>query len=331
MFHSDKIEDFLRASNKTLERLMPLLTPTGVILGLILGNHVAWMKPAVTYLFAFLTLVNGMGVSINDFCSVLRRPKPILAFGLCTYILMPLLVTIIGNLFFPGNNDVITGYLLLYCIPSAVVACVWSGIYKGNMALSLSILVLATCLAPFITPASISLLAHSDIQIDTKGMVISLFTMVVIPSIIGIAINAATKGKCNEHLTPSLKPFTKIALLFVIIINTSQVAERLIQDADWIYIPEALTALLLTTASFFLSYLVSGFMKLKAEETVSVVYASGMRNISAALVLAIDFFPPAAAIPVISGIVLQQTTCAIISHFLFGAKPEKKTAILGGK
>ncbi len=331
MFHSGKIEDFLRASNKALERFMPLLTPTGVILGLLLGNHIAWMKPAVTYLFAFLTLVNGMGVSVNDFCSVFKRPKPILVFALCTYILIPLMVTLFGNLFFPGNGDVVIGYLLLYCIPTAVVACVWCGIYKGNMALSLSILVLATCLAPFATPASISLFAHSQIQIDTMGMVISLFTMVVVPSIIGIAINAITKGKCNEHVAPSLKPFTKLALIFVIIINTSQVAERLIQDADWIYIPEALTALLLTSASFFLSFFISKAMKLNQEETISVVYASGMRNISAALVLAIDFFPPAAAIPVISGIVLQQTTCAIISHFLFGAKPKKKETVLGGK
>lgn len=324
MFHFAAAEQFLRRSNSTLERLMPILTPTGVILGLLLSYRVAWMKGAVTWLFAFLTLVSGMGVSIKDFGTVIKRPKPILTFALNTYILIPLIVYIVANLAFSGRNDVITGYILLYCIPTAVVACIWCGIYSGSMALSLTILVLATCLAPLITPFSIKLLAHSDIQIDTVGMIRSLFLMVVIPSIIGVAINYATKGHCNDHVAPCLKPVTKIALLLVIVINTSQVAERLIADASWAYLPEALAALFFTTAGFLLSYGTSRLFRLERDELVSVVYASGMRNISAALVLAISFFPPAAAIPVISGIVLQQSICAIISHFLFGKKPGEK-------
>ena len=324
MFHFAITEQFFRRSNSTLERLMPILTPSGVILGLLLSYHVSWMKPAVTYLFAFLTLVSGMGVSVKDFFAVIKKPKPLFVFALCTYILIPLVVWSISNIVFAGKNDVITGYILLYCIPTAVVACIWCGIYSGNMALSLTILVLATCLAPLFTPFSIKLLAHSDIVIDTVGMIRSLLFMVVIPSLIGVVINALSKGHCNDHVTPVLKPFTKIALLLVIVINTSQVAERLIADASWAYLPEALAAFIFTTIGFLLSYGVSKLFNLEKTELVSVVYASGMRNISAALVLAISFFPPAASIPVISGIVLQQSICAIISHFLFGEKTERK-------
>ena len=314
------LESNLRRLNRNLERFMPFLTPSGVVLGLILGARISWMKPAVSWLFAFLTLINSMGVGIKDFYSTIRHPKPIFVFALCGYIVMPLLACIYVNILFHGSDDVIAGYILLYCIPTAVVSCMWCGIYGGNMALSITILVLATCLAPVMTPLSVNLLANSDISFDVTGMMKSLVMMVVIPSLAGMLINYFSRGRCNDHAAPCLKPFTKLALLFVIMINTSQVAERLISEADWRYVPQVLSALLLSAAGFVLGWLASRLFSLRREETVSLVYAVGLKNISAALVLAIDFFPPAAAIPVISGIVLQQTVCAIISRFIFSEK-----------
>lgn len=319
MFQFEKTELVLRHINKVAEKAMPILTPTGVILGLLLSSHISWMKPAVVWLFAFLTLVNGMSVNVRDFVRIVKHPLPIAVFAFSTYILLPLIVYALGNLFFQ-SADVVTGYILLYCIPTAVAACIWCGIYGGNMALSLTILVLATCLAPLVTPFSISLLSGASVELDIIGMVRSLFLMVVIPSILGVVINAASNGRCNDHISPCLKPFTKLGLLLVIIINTSQVADRIIDDASLDYIPQALSALLFTSIGFMLAFGLSRLARLGMQDTVSVVYASGMHNISAALVMAIDFFPPASAIPVISGIVLQQSTCAIISYFLFGRK-----------
>ena len=71
------------------------------------------------------------------------------------YILIPLAVSILARLFFHGNGDAILGYILLYSIPTAVVGCVWSGIYGGNGALSLTLLVIGTLLAPLSTPTTV--------------------------------------------------------------------------------------------------------------------------------------------------------------------------------
>lgn len=316
-------ELFLRDMNKRIERMMALLTPTGVILGLVLSHHVSGFKPAVTWLFAFLTLVNSMSVSVRDFYSAIQKPRPILIYALFSYAVIPLLVFALASLFFHGNSDVITGYVLLYCIPTAVVSCMWCGIYNGNMALSITLLVIATCLAPLTTPSLVHIFSSSSITIDTSGMVRSLLLMVVIPSVIGMFINYASKGMCNDHVAPCLKPFTKIALLFVVTINTSQVADRLIAEADWSYIPQVLAALMFSVMGFLISFGAAHLFRFSKADQVSVVYAIGMKNISAALVLAIDFFPPAAAIPVIAGILLQQTICAVISQILFGEKKEK--------
>ena len=302
---------------------MPLLTPTGVVLGLAVSDLFIGGKPFVTPLFAFLTLVSGMSVSVKDFGAMFRKPKPIFVFLLTTYIIIPCLMTGLASLFFHGNSDAITGFVLLYAIPTAVVGCIWSGIYNGNNALSLTLIVIGTMLAPISVPLTVRVLASSHIEFDTSGMMLSLIYMVVIPSAIGILINAISKGQCTEHAVPMLKPFTKIGLLFVVTINTSQIAGDLIASASPAYIPQALSAFLFTVLSFLISNLVAKAARLDQANTVSVTFASSMKNISAAMVLAIQFFPPASLIPIISGIVLQQTTTAISAHFLFGRKPEK--------
>ena len=173
MFRFSGLEQRLRAANRFFERFMPVLTPTGVVLGLFLAHTFMPLKPLVTYLFAFVTLVNGLGVSVRDFAAVTRKPRPVFAFLVNAYLLVPVVVSVLAKLLFHGNDDAILGYILLYSIPTAVVGSVWSGIYNGNAALSLTLLVIGTLLAPLSTPLTVKVLAASDIKIDTTGMMLS--------------------------------------------------------------------------------------------------------------------------------------------------------------
>jgi tagaturonate reductase len=135
---------------------------------------------------------------------------------------------------------------------------------------------------------------------------------------LGISLNSITKGRVTVHLAPSLKPFSKIALFFVIIINISLVSERLLTDASWAYLPIALLCAFLAASGYPISYTLGKLFKIPYEENISITFATSMRNISAALVLSIEFFPAQTALPVIFGIVFQQTVCAFMGYFLFG-------------
>lgn len=320
MFQFQTLEAKLRRLNYLLERIMPILTPSGVILGLILGSSISWLKPSVTWLFAFITFIGALGISSGDFFSVIRKPKAILVFFLGTNVIMPLLTWAVANLIFPNNPAVITGLILIMAIPTALTGYIWSGIYSGSAALSLALILIATLFAPILTPYTVKLLAQTTVHIDTSGMMISLLLMVVIPSIVGISINNITKAKVNDHITPCLKPFSKIGLFFIIAINTSQVAQRLISDASWDYLPIALTCLALAAVAYPISHYLGKFAKLSEQEGKSVTFGTSMRNISAALVLTITYFPPETALPVIFGIVFQQTTCAFMAYALYGRK-----------
>ncbi len=299
---------------------MPVLTPTGVLLGLILGTSVSPMKPSVTWLFAFLTFSGALGISTSSFLKVVKRPKNILVFFLGTNIIMPIIAWTLASLFFGSDPAVVTGYVLLLSIPTAVSGYIWSAIYKGDGALSLTLILISTTLAPLLTPFTISFLTQSSVSIDSISMMLSMLKMVVIPSLVGVSLNSLTKGGVTVHLAPALRPFSKIALFVIVIINTSLVSERLVADASWTYIPIALLCAFLAISGYPIAYTLGRLAKVSYEENISITFATSMRNISAALILSIQFFPAKTALPVIFGIVFQQTICAFMGHYLFGQK-----------
>jgi tagaturonate reductase len=144
MFQFLPIEAALRRLNSQLDRIMPLLTPSGVVLGLLLGTRVTWMKPSVTILFAIITFIGGLGINSNAFFKVVKKPKAIFVFILGANVVMPLLTYAIAAMVFRNQQEIATGLILLMAIPTAITGYIWSGIYKGNGALSLTLILVST-------------------------------------------------------------------------------------------------------------------------------------------------------------------------------------------
>lgn len=303
---------------------MPVITPTGVILGLFLGSSFVQLKPLVTYLFAFITFTGALGMVFSDFKYVYKHPLVVLISLFCSHVLMPSLVFLFGSLIFPSSPSIVIGFVLLYSIPTAVVSYIWSGIYKGNGVLSLALVLLGTILSPLLTPLSVKLLSGTNIEIKTAGMMLSLCYMVVLPCILGVSINTATKGWAKKEVAPYLKPFTKVCLLFVIIINTSQIRGKL--NLSWSLIGILGINLVFSIGGLLLGYFISTLFKYSKEDRTSLTYSVGLRNISAALVLAIDYFPAETSVPVLLGITTQQIIAALSGKVLFGRK--QKEAII---
>lgn len=295
---------------------MAFLTPTGMILGLLLSSRISWMKPIVTLLFALVTLIGALGMDLSDFKQVLKRPKPLLTVFFCSHIIIPICVWMFANLFFSASPDIVVGFVLLSAIPIAVSSYVWSSIYYGKGSLSLSIILLDTMLAPFLTPLTVRIFTRTNVVFDTSGIMRSLFIMVVIPSIIGMAINHFAYEKVTTKVIPNVKPLSKIFLFLVVLINASQIGSKV--TFQWGYLKIALLNFALTILGFLLSYGCARLMRFGKDEQVSITYGGALRNLSAALVLALQFFPPEAAIPVVFGIIGQQSLSAFMGKALFG-------------
>ena len=302
--------------DKALSAVMPFMTVTGVLLGLLLGDSVRNFTFLVSPFFAVLTFSNSLGVTVDDFMKVIRKPKSILIFLILAYFVIPFFMHFLSVLVFSSSSPVTLGFVLLYSIPTAVVSVVWSSLNGGNRALSLTLLIIATFLSPISTPLTIRVLAGSSVEFDVRGIVMSLLFMILIPSFLSIFLGKVSDNKIPELLSPYLRPISKILLVMIVALNISQVSDEFINSLGVEYLKMALSVATFTVLAFTFSFFVSHALHLENENAVSVAFASSLRNISATLVLAINYFPPAVSIPVIFGIVMQQVTCAFTARII---------------
>ncbi|MDR0623603.1 MAG: hypothetical protein LBG10_04160 [Treponema sp.] len=301
--------------NGWLERMMPVLTPLGIVLGFLLPGIFIRLRPFVPLLFGLMTLSGSLKLTVRELGETVKRPPEIGLFFLSSHILMPLIAFWVSSLVFGGDADTIAGYVLLYSAPTAVSGFIWVSIFRGDNALCLTLILLDTLLAPLVVPGTAALLLGTRLSIDISGIAVSLILMVVIPTIMGIGVNELSGGKIPGLVCPFLNPLAKFCMVTMIAANTSPVASRIQLDDPKVWIIAAM-CVVFAMIGYVLSKLTGRAGRLKPEKRITLFFSTGLRNISAATTIAIEFFPEAAALPCLLGIVFQQVTAAFMGKIL---------------
>src|SRR5699024_7676971 len=117
-------------------------------------------------------------------------------------------------------------------------------------------------------------------------------------------LHEISKGKVHEKWSPKLAPFSKLALAIVIMINSSEVAEYLI-NIDSYLLKVAVTMFFVAASGYMIAWFIATRLKQSQENIISLTFSSGMRNISAGAVIAVQYFPGPVAVPVVVGMLFQ--------------------------
>ncbi|MDR2942233.1 MAG: hypothetical protein LBV17_06560 [Treponema sp.] len=316
-----KIKFFILKFNHYLERFIPVTTPFSIVIGFLLPFVFTALKPYVTLLFGFMTFSGALKLRADELGKSVRNPLPVLLFFFSAHVFMPVLAMLVSSLFF-ANNDVVSGFVLLFSGPTAVSGFIWVLILKGDMALCLTLILLDTLLAPFVVPCSIAVLMGAKTAMDMNGIALSLLFMVVVPTIIGVTVNETSKGKIPAVICPYFDPFAKICLMLVIATNAAIVAPALNLKEPLIW-QVALLVILLTSAGFLIMKLITVIAKCRAPKDITMIISGGLRNNSAVMTIAVAFFPSATVLPTLTSIIVQQTIAAIMGK-LFAQRQDRE-------
>ncbi|MFK4304147.1 MULTISPECIES: bile acid:sodium symporter family protein [unclassified Paenibacillus] len=308
----------LHSLNVRLNRLMPLITPISIIVGVFCGSSLSSFTYLSPWLFAFMTFAGSISLGFRDFLNVLKKPAPLIICLFILHLAMPVVAMAFGHLAFPGDAYTITGLILAAAIPTGVSSFVWVSIYKGNIALTLSIILIDTILAPFAVPGVLSLLIGASVKLDAAAMMGSLFWMIVVPSLLGMILNEWTKGTVAPRWSPRLNPLSKLMMATVVAINGSVVAPYL-THLNLRLAGLAAVIVALASTGYMLSYCSSRLLGWNEADQVALIFNGGMRNISAGAVLAVSYFPAPVALPVVLGMVFQQMLASLVG-FLLGRR-----------
>jgi tagaturonate reductase len=314
--------DFFVALNARLERMMPFLTPLGVLLGILLPQVFINLRPLIAWMFGIMTLSGALKLKAREFGLALRSPLPVLLFFFSSHVLMPLAAMLAASLVFRGDPDTVSGYILVYSVPTAVSGFIWVNIYKGDNALALALILISTLVAPLVVPGTMSILMGTQVSLDMSGIAISLVLMVVVPTLLGVSANEISRGNIPRMVSPFLNPLAKICLILVIAANASAVAPMVRFDNPRVWLV-ASVCIFFAVLGYFLARFIGLVCRLPGDKRVTIFFSSGLRNISAATTIAIEFFPEAAALPALLGIVFQQSMAAIMGRLLLGPVSEK--------
>lgn len=228
---------------------------------------------------------------------------------------MPLWAVLFTTTFF--SNDIYnrTGLLLFAVLPVGINSVLWTMMAKGNIPLSLTVLLVDNFLTPFLLPLSILLLTGTHIELDTVGMMINLLLIIALPTFAGISINQLTKGELTRKWSSKIAVLAKLGIFFVMIVNGTNVREHFL-NIDLSFIPIVGAMVFLSLSGYTFSWWLAKSLKFEASDLKATVFLGGIRNINIGILIAIGYFPTPVSVPIIAGVLFQQIVCALFANKL---------------
>lgn len=325
--------NMLLSLNRQLEKWMPIITPLSVLLGVLFYSALNSLSFLVPYIFALITFSNSLSIDVKQVVKVLFTPYKLTVYLVISHLIVPGLAFLFGSIFFKNDPLIITGIVLAFLIPTAIASLMWVSIYKGNSPLTITIVFLHTLLSPIYIPAAVYYLFNTKVSLDTWGIFSGLIGMVILPLIVCLIGNHLTSGKLKRS-SVLLSPLSKFGLMFIIAVNSSVVRPYIVKG-DLLLFEVMTLVLFIAMCSYLIGYGAAKGFRMNNEDQIAFMYTCGMRNIGVGSSLAIIYFPPLVALPVIIGTLFQQilaSTAGIIVkkyHTKKGVSQNSQSSTMG--
>ena len=297
--------------NLFFQRFMPIFPLLCVITGILSAEYSSKLLFLIPYIFAFMTFASSLNMKFRDIEVFKKYPKTILFTIAFLHIIMPVWAYFLAELLF--NDPLLTiGFVISVAVPTGVSSLMWVSLCKGNIPLSLAIILIDTLLAPILLPLIVHVIAGKSVEIETASIMLDLLWMIVLPSIIAIFVNEFGNEQFNNKMKKKLPLFSKFSILSIILINSSVIAPYVKNfSSDLIFV--VLLVLILTLSGYAIAFTIAHFTWKDKETKISFIFNAGMRNIAVGVVIATSYFPGTVAMPIVLGMLFQQLLASIVA------------------
>lgn len=277
---------------------------------LIFPTAFVWVAPKISLLLGVVMFGMGMTLKPEDFREIFRRPRDVLIGLLAQFSIMPLLAFVLATAFnLPA--ELAAGVILVGTCPGGTSSNVMTFLAKGDLALSVSITMASTILAPVVTPLLTWLLAGAWIEVSFVQMMISIVQVVVAPIVLGLAVNQLF-GNFVKRVAEILPVVSIVAILLILAGVVGVNSEKILQTG-WLMM---LVVVLHNLFGYALGYGAAKIFGMNTAKTKTLAIEVGMQNSGLATALAMTHFGAAAAIPSALFSVWHNISGSIVANFL---------------
>lgn len=283
----------LRSISNELVRFFPLLSL--VVGGVSLSQPEVFLwfgKETIAFGLAIIMLGMGMTLKAEDFSRVLRRPRTIFIGVGAQFLVMPACGFTIASMF-GLPEEMALGLIMVSSCPGGTASNVIVYLARGEVALSVSMTMISTLLAVFLTPALVFFLAGHLVPIDPWSLFQSVLWIVLCPLIVGVLWNRYFPNSAAK--VSSFSPIFSV-LFILLIVGFVLSAKKVLILEHWMVL--AGSVFLLHAVGFLLGYFLSRFLGCKEAESRAVSIEVGMQNSGLGMALTskhFDHFPLAPA------------------------------------
>lgn len=289
-------------------------------LWIVLGCSWAWLQPeAWTWFEPWISrglgvIMLGMGLTLRfaDFRAVMRQPKWI-AIGVALQFLIMPFVAVFCSKVFALPKELALGLILVGCCPGGTASNVICYLARANVALSVLLTMCSTFVAVALTPLLTQWLAGQLLPIDAWALFRSMIEVVLIPLLLGIAINSLldrSRFRAQAHKwIGAIGPLVSVALIVLVVASIVAGRRAEIASAGPLLFVAVFS---LHAIGFGLGYVISKWLGGKQDLCRTVSVEVGMQNSGLGASLAKKHFAEFAMAPVPAAI-------SAVFHSLIGS------------
>jgi BASS family bile acid:Na+ symporter len=280
---------------------------------------------AVTLIEMMVTI--GLGVNVSDVFRVATNPGLVMRAALANYILVPA-AAIALLLAFHASPMVAAGFLVAAVCPGAPYGPPFTGMAKGNVAVSVGLMVILAGSSAILAPVLLQFLlpfiaGDAQLKMNVGKMVATLLGAQLVPLCVGLALHSRYPALADELRKPAGVASVLLNLLTLAVIIFVQF--RILAH---IRVGSYLGMLCLVLATMMAGWVTGGS---KRDERKSMMLTTSVRNVGVSLVIVTSSFPGTPAITAATAYALLQTIALALVASAWGRVTSASEAVNAAK
>lgn len=237
---------------------------------------------------SLIIIMFGMGLSLvkDDFIRLLQHPKAIIVGLTNQIILLPIIAYVLISLL-NVETDIAIGVMILAACPGGPTSNLITYLAKGDTGLSISLTTANSLITIFTIPFVVDfalnqfLDAAEMVQIDKLQTVIQIFTIIIIPVSLGMALKKV-KPVFADKMNKPVKIASAAVLFLVIFGLVLKKKEELIP-----YLQQAgVATLILNITTMLIGFATAKIARLNLAQSLTISIESGIQNGTMAIAIA---------------------------------------------
>ena len=256
----------------------------------------------------------GMGITLrgSDFRRILEYPRDVCIGVLAQFTIMPLLAWLLAK-GFALSPDLAVGVILVGTCPGGTSSNVMTYLARGDVALSVSMTMITTLLAPLVTPFLTWQLAGAWVEVSFAAMMLSIVKVVILPIAAGVAMNAFFADAVRRMV--KLLPLVSITAIILIVGGVVAVSAGRIMETGLLVMGVVICHNLL---GYAVGFVLARAFRMDMAKAKAIAIEVGMQNSGLAASLAMLHFGAAAAIPGAIFSVWHNISGSLAANYLSG-------------